>query len=166
MTKAIFCNCYIEKEYGYLNYKPPTTMLKRLLVGIFLLLSVCCIHAQGWENGYGGESVDMGRAVLPTQDGGFIASGFTTSFSPFEDVYIVRTDVEGDTLWTNSYGTEELREYGTSIIETEAGDFVLAGNNVDPTFTEEEDIYLLKIDEEGNQLWQRTYGGLGKDFGY
>ncbi len=142
-------------------------MCKRLLVGICFFLSVCCIRAQGWENAYGGSNIDIGNAVLTTSNGGLIACGYSTSYaSPVEVVYVVRTDVDGDTLWTNSFGTDELREYGLSIIETDEGDFVIAGYNNDPTGNEEENVFLLKIDYQGNQLWHKTFGGAGKDFGY
>ncbi len=146
-------------------------MFKRFLVGIFFLLSLSSMHAQGWENAYGKSSVDIGRAVLATEDGGLIACGnssITIDTTSIEALYVVKTDVDGDTLWTNTYGTEELHEYGYSIIETDEGGFVIAGNNNDdnPTGGVEEDVYLLKIDNQGNLIWEKTYGGDGKDFGY
>lgn len=142
-------------------------MYRKIIVGFCFLLSLCSMRAQGWENAYGGSSIDIGNAVLTTLDGGLITSGYSTSFAnPVEAVYVVRTDVDGDTLWTNSYGAEELREYGLSIIESEDGSFVIVGYNSDPMGIEEEDVYFLKIDDQGNQLWQKTFGGPGKDFGY
>jgi Secretion system C-terminal sorting domain len=145
-------------------------MFKRLLAGIFFLLSLCSLYAQGWENVYGGSGIDYGTAVLTTQDGGLIVCGHSTSFAnpqdPLNEVYVIKTDVDGDTLWTNSYGDEELRVYGHSIIETSGGSFVIAGNNKDTTNLEEEDVYLLKIDNQGNKLWDKTYGGLSNDLGY
>ncbi len=145
-------------------------MLKRFLVGICFFLSLCCLRAQGWENAYGGSSYDFGTSVLTTLDGGLITCGYSTSFSNspdlLDEVYVVKTDVDGDTLWTNSYGSDEFRLYGYSIIETDGGDYVITGYTEDTTNLEEQDVILLKIDNQGNPLWDKTYGGLGNDLGH
>ena len=105
-----------------------------------------------------------------TADEGFIICGHSTSFAStpnlLHEVFVVKTDVDGDTLWKNTYGSDEFRVYGYSIIETSEGDFVITGYNEDTTIVEEQDVTLLKIDNQGNQLWHKTYGGLANDQGF
>ncbi len=117
-----------------------------------------------WTQTYGGSSEDVGRDVQETSDGGFIITGFTWSFGPdMRNVYIVRTDSVGDTLWTRTYGGPGT-DAGNSVIETFSGNYVIAGET-DSFGAGESDVYLLMVDENGDTLWTGTYGGLDEDSG-
>lgn len=118
-------------------------------------------QSTGFERVFGGSDLDRGVFVSPTRDGGYIAVGFTTSFgSGDEDVYLVRTDSEGELLWSQTYGGSDS-DNGWSVHETTDG-FVLAG------FTRSFgsggfDLYLIETDKGGELRWSRTYGGEGDD---
>jgi hypothetical protein len=81
-----------------------------------------------WTRTYGGTGIDQGFAVVQTFDGGYIVSGYTTSYGAGDwDFYLVRTDDLGESLWTATYGglsTDECR----SITQTNDGGFVATGN--------------------------------------
>lgn len=118
-----------------------------------------------WTRTYGGSSEDVGRDVQETSDGGFIITGFTWSFGPdMRNVYIVRTDSIGDTLWTRTYGGNTT-DVGNSVIETSCGNYVIAGET-DSFGAGESDIYLLMLDANGDTLWTATYGGPDEDSGF
>jgi len=126
------------------------------------------INATGdtlWTRTYGGMSHEYGSSVQQTSDGGYILAGTTFSFgSGNGDVYLIKTNAAGDTLWTRTYGgTNE--ENGASIQQTSDGGYIIAG------FTYSfgagsYDVYLIKTDAMGDTLWTRTYGGHGGDGGF
>ena len=57
-----------------------------------------------WNRIYGGSGYEEGECVQITSDGGFIVVGRTTSQTVYQDIYLIRTDQNGDTLWTRRYG--------------------------------------------------------------
>jgi hypothetical protein len=117
--------------------------------------------AAAFERVFGGPDLDRGVYVSPTKDGGFIAVGVTKSFGKGdEDVYLVRTDSNGEFLWSKTYGGSD-QDNGWSVHETPDG-FVLAG------FTKSFggggfDLYLIKTDSDGELDWSKTYGGESDD---
>ena len=124
-----------------------------------------------WTNAFGGTDYDEGRCVRETSDGGYIIAGFTQSFgASIADAYVIRTDVNGDTLWTRTYGGQLWDEF-SSIQETSDGGFIMAGYRTlysDPNGGDS-DVYLVKTDADGDTLWTRLYGvnpGLWRDYGY
>jgi len=117
-----------------------------------------------WEKTYGGELVERGRALQATSDGGYIIAGYTVSDEGDADFYLLKTDGEGRTLWTKIYGGMEDDE-AYSVQETSDGGYIVAGY----TKSSDEgdaDLYLLKIDAEGDLLWAGTYGEADDDVGH
>jgi hypothetical protein len=118
-----------------------------------------------WARTYGGNNVDEGFSVQETMDGGFIVAGGTWSFGAGEgDVYLIRTDPNGDTLWTRTYGGS-LWDYGYSVQETQDSGYVVTG--ITASFGGGwYDVYLIRTDTNGDTLWTRAYGGTEWDYGY
>jgi hypothetical protein len=118
-----------------------------------------------WAKTYGGTSSDCGYSVQQTLDGGSIGGGSTDSFGPGnEDVYLIKTDSDGDTLWTRTYGGNGW-DYGYSVKQTSDGGYIIAGS-YDSSDAVNYDVYLVRTDPDGDTLWTRTYGGDGWDDGY
>jgi len=117
-----------------------------------------------WTRTYGGSSYDVGHSVQQTSDGGYIIAGYTGSFGAGrEDVYLLRTDSSGHSLWTRTYGGSDW-DWGFSVQQTSDGGYVIAGETA--SFgAGSSDVYLLKTDSSGNTLWTRTYGGSSSDRG-
>ena len=116
-----------------------------------------------WSETYGGESRETLYSMVQTADSGFALAGFTNSYgSGGSDMWLVRTDKDGGTIWTNTFGGDSLDEC-LAIIQTIDGGFALAG------YTESfgsggRDMWLVKTDEEGDSLWSKTYGGENWDY--
>ena len=121
-----------------------------------------------WSKTFGGIDKDRGYSVQQTQDGGYIITGWKQSlenegFEEDYDIYLIKTDGNGNELWTNLFGEESINERGISVKQTNDNGFVIVGYN---DFDEvEEDIYFLKTDENGNEQWTQTFGGEGYEIG-
>lgn len=117
-----------------------------------------------WTKAYGGIFEDYGNSIAQTSDNGFIVGGATESFDvSIRDGYVLRLDEFGDTLWTLTIGGPSIDEI-KSIIETEEGDFIATGS----TFSSgagNSDVSLVKLNSEGNIIWEKTYGGLDNEYG-
>ncbi len=133
-----------------------------------VLLLTFTIQAQApsvlWAKEYGGSTWCYGESVAQTDDGGFIVAGYKEVFKrvrdnkeDFDRIYVVRTDSNGDTLWTKGYGGEGAKAY--SIQKTKDGGFVIAGLTMASEFNM--DTYLIRIDSIGDTLWTRTHGTEG-----
>ncbi len=116
-----------------------------------------------WTKALGRDSSDVGVSVQQTDDNGYIITGWTNSFfSDDKDVYLIKTDANGDTLWTKIYGGAE-DDKGFSVQQTSEGGFIIVGYKKSYS---DADIYLIKTDENGDAIWTKTYGSYKYDCGY
>jgi len=145
-------------------------MKTAIILTVLLGLSFTPMAAAGpgdtlWTRTYGGSDGDYGESVQQTSDGGYIIAGYTNSFGAGGfDVWLLRTDSSGDTLWTRTYGGTE-GDYGYSVQQTSDGGYIIAGMTY--SFgAGGRDVYLLKTDSSGDTLWTRTYGGSDGEEGY
>jgi hypothetical protein len=112
-----------------------------------------------WDRAYGGELDEVGYCALLLPDG-ILACGFTKSFgSGMEDVYLVRTDLEGTLLWQKAWGDEQ-DDRGWAVLGSD-GEFYVVGRTRSQAGDSE--VLLLRVDPDGDVLWNRTYGGPGQD---
>lgn len=117
-----------------------------------------------WQNTYGGSGSDIAFAVEATADGGAILTGWTVVDSVSgKDVYVIRIDASGDTLWTRGYGGSG-DDFGTAICQVDDGGFLVTGWT-DSYGAGSDDVYLLRIDAHGDTLWTRAYGDKNQDYG-
>jgi len=114
---------------------------------------------QQWEQELGGLFGDFGRSVDQTTDGGYIITGYTSSFNPtiYYDVYLVRTDSQGNLLWQKTFGGDNS-DVGWSVQQTTDGGYIIAGGT-DSFGAGKFDVYLIKGDLYGNIQWEKTFGG-------
>jgi hypothetical protein len=145
--------------------------MKRLIVLTsvlsLLLVSAALGHEPGdtlWTRVYGGELNDNGLAVDQTTDGGYILAGLTYTFGEAGDVYVVKTDASGDTLWTRTYGGSDFDRAYTVEQTTDEG--YILGGETSSFGAGSRDVYLVKTDASGNTVWARTYGGTDFDLAY
>ncbi len=82
-----------------------------------------------------------------TTDGGYIAAGFTESFGPDGDVYLLKTDSQGNEQWSKTFGGDAW-DYGWSVQQTTDGGYIVVGDT--RSFRDEWDVYLIKTDPAGN----------------
>lgn len=117
-----------------------------------------------WMKEFGGEDWDVGKSVCVTRDNHYLVCGFTRSFTEGEeDIYVIKTDSDGNEIWSKSYGGERL-EMGNSIFEAEDGSYFIGATS--GTYQGgNSDIYVIKTDRDGKQIWDKTYQGNG-ELGY
>ena len=105
-----------------------------------------------WTKTYGGNGQDEGYFVQQTSEGGYIVAGETWSFETGSaDGYLIRTDANGDTLWTKTFGgngTDNLR----SVLQTSEGGFIITTGATESFGAGSYDVYLIKTDANGNSL--------------
>ena len=116
-----------------------------------------------WTRTYGGTYYDGGFSVQQTSDGGYIVAGYTGSFGAGGDVYLIKTNAFGDTLWTRTYGGTSY-DLGNSGQQTSDGGYIIAGYT-NSFGAGGYDVYLIKTNSQGDTLWTRTYGGTNVDVG-
>lgn len=108
-----------------------------------------------FQKTFGGTGFDAGTGVQQTNDSGYIITGFIENFGAgSSDVFLIKTNAIGDTLWTKTYGTTS-DEGGRAVQQTSDGGYIIIGFG-SSAFT---DIYLLKTDGNGNISWTKSFGG-------
>ncbi len=143
-------------------------MKKFLLCTTLLALCPLFLIAQApdtlWTKTYGGVYDDGGRTVQQTSDSGYIVVGYTYSFGAgWIDVYLIKTDASGDTLWAKTYGGINDDE-GISVQQTSDSGYIVVGGT-ESYGAGGWDVYLIKTNANGDTLWTKTYGGIDDDEG-
>jgi hypothetical protein len=114
-----------------------------------------------WQKTFGGTNWDEGNSVQPTSDGGYIIAGLSGSFGASGDVYLIKTDANGNQTWYNTFGGTS-DDFGYSVQPTSDGGYIIAGTT--QSFgAGGSDAYLIKTDANGNQTWYKTFGGTSDD---
>ncbi len=117
-----------------------------------------------WAKTYGGTEYDRAYSVQQTSDGGYIVAGYTFSFGAGSDVFLIKTDANGNVIWAKTYGGTNWDE-AFSVQQTSDGGYIVAGRT--SSFgAGGGDIFLMKTDASGNVQWAKTYGGTGDDVAY
>jgi hypothetical protein len=111
-----------------------------------------------WDKTLGGEGREGASQVQQTRDGGYIITGYTTSYGAGgSDVWLIKTDADGDTLWTRTFGAGSDDE-GSSVQQTQDGGYVIAGYTTSYGAGYEQ-AWLIKTDANGDTVWTRAFGG-------
>jgi hypothetical protein len=141
------------------------SMLKSILplIRISLVWLVLCTELVAqvpntlWDKKIGGNQSDWGTSVQQTFDGGFIITGATRSFgADFVDALLVKTNADGDTLWTKIFGGPG-RDEGLSVQQTADSGYIVFANK--PVLGGVSwDVWLIRTDINGDTLWTRTFG--------
>jgi hypothetical protein len=116
-----------------------------------------------WQRTYGDIDYSWGYNVQQTRDGGYILVGY--SGFPSTHTYLVKTDANGNQIWQNTLVSIAFNNYGYSIKQTADGGYLIAGGE-GPFSVGGWEVYLVKTDLSGNQVWRRTFGGSTDDYGY
>jgi hypothetical protein len=116
-----------------------------------------------WEKTYGGSDWDKANSLaqIPA-DSGFVLVGETFSYGAGgKDIYIVRTNKNGDTLWTKTYGDTD-DDWATGVIVD--GDSIVVCGGTESYGAGMSDGIILKMDLDGNIGWVKTAGQNSEDY--
>jgi hypothetical protein len=128
-----------------------------------------------WKSSWGGSGPDYLQQVIQSPDGGFLCVGNTNSSNGDIvgskgqiDYWAVKINSSGILQWKKNYGGSS-NDWGYSACIASDGGYIIAGysESNDQNVSENHgniDFWVLKIDDNGNILWQKTYGGFGFDY--
>ncbi len=91
----------------------------------YYLLKTDANGTEQWAQSYGGANDDVANSVIQTSDGGYILTGTTKSMGDLNgDIYTIKTNAIGDTIWTNKFGGPNL-DYGNDVLESIYGGYMV-----------------------------------------
>lgn len=108
-----------------------------------------------WERNYGFQHNDRAYDIKATPDGGYILTGYTTDDTPYvtRDIYVLKTDSNGDTLWTRQFG-DVWEDWSYAVNITDAGNYVVAGRAWNDT-SDSSAALIIMLNPEGETLWTK-----------
>jgi hypothetical protein len=111
-----------------------------------------------WERSYGGPDVEDFISVAIASDGGYLAAGETGSYGAGSyDGWILKTNANGDSLWSRTYGTALTEGFYTAPRTTDNG-YLLTGYRDSLWTVGTNDWMIVKTDLLGNPIWTKYYG--------
>ena len=128
------------------------------------LIKTDALGDEEWNKTFGGSNTDEGYSLSQTDDEGFIITGRTSSYGAGgSDVWLIKTDALGNEEWNKTFGGSGS-DYAYSVAQTSNNGFIITG------FTSsygvgDNDVWLIKTDVNGNEEWNRTFGGSSIDGG-
>lgn len=145
----------------------------------FWMIKIDAAGNKVWDKRFGGSGADRCNHASLTSDGGYLLTGFTVSPADgdvsqppkgFQDIWVVKTDANGNKLWDRRYGGT-LGSFGTYGIDDGNGEYWIAGytnsalsGDVSQNSYGSTDYWVLKTDNTGNKLFDKRFGGSGNDF--
>ena len=142
---------------------------------------VVCLSSSGataWERSFGGVGNDQLQALEVVRTNQMILAGGssspasgnkTTSNYGLRDFWVILIDANGEKLWERSFGGSD-DDIAYSVAETADGGFIVGGYSRSPASGNksapcrgEGDFWVVKLDKNGNKLWDQSYGGAGDD---
>jgi glycine cleavage system H lipoate-binding protein len=119
---------------------------------------------QKWVERYGGGNPDRANSIIKV-DGGFVFAGVTETWgADGTNMYVVKIDAGGKRLWHNAFGYD-YDEDVQQVIATRDGGYILVGST-NSDHRKLSDVYVVKIDANGNKQWQHRYGGRADEEGF
>jgi len=152
LSLALFVAAALPTQSAYIRTSPPSDTIPAIGSSSHFCKAI------------GGKNRDWSSSLIQTSDSGYAIAGFTTSFGAGEaDVYVVKLDAHGNLQWTKTIGGRDF-DVGNSLIQTSDGGYAIAGST--KSFgAGDEDVYVVKLDANGNLQWTKTIGGKHADGG-
>jgi hypothetical protein len=144
----------------------------------YWIVKIDAVGNKEWDKDFGGVFADKLYAVIQTSDGGFLLAGESSSGVSGDktqpligntDFWILKTDSLGTKLWDKDFGGTDY-DYLSCMIATNDGGFILGGISESPAGGDKSqpswgwDFWIIKIDAQGNKIWDKDYGGTDHDY--
>ena len=129
-----------------------------------------------WQKSLGGTNSEMASSIEQTTDGGYIISGYTQSYdgdvtylNGAKDYWLVKLNATGTIVWQKSFGGTQ-DEIAYQITQTTDGGYIVTGHtnsaDLDVIYNHATniltmDIWIVKLDANGTELWQKSLGNSG-----
>ncbi|WP_334102114.1 hypothetical protein [Methanothrix soehngenii] len=115
-----------------------------------------------WNVTFGEPEYDYASSVQRTNDDGYILAGTKTpGGSDSTDLWLIKTDASGQEAWNRTYGGRS-DDQGVAVLETEDG-YAIGGSTMSQG-NGSLDFWLIRTGSRGEKVWEKTYGGLGRDY--
>lgn len=152
-------------------------------IGDFWIVKIDDVGAIEWQQTYGGDGDNQLYVIHQTDDGGYIAGGNSNSTTPLTsvggnvrsgtDFWVLKMNEKGAIVWSETYDFGKV-DILTSLVENKDHSYLIGGyaqnesiNSVAKAIRKDEDgindYIALKIDENGEKLWDKTVGSDGED---
>jgi hypothetical protein len=117
-----------------------------------------------WTKTYGGVEFAEGYSLIKTDDGGYLIAGLSFDYGSIlgNQVYLVKTDANGDSIWTKTIGGVN-GENALSVTKSNDGGYVITGKTY--TSSSKNGVLMIKTNANGDSLWSKTFGGMEDDYG-
>tara|TARA_B100000941_G_scaffold275183_1_gene236872 strand:+ start:1012 stop:3036 length:2025 start_codon:yes stop_codon:yes gene_type:complete len=172
---VLFNNAYGDASYDYGRYLINTIDGGYIIAGNTSLLgnsysNILAVKVnykgdQEWIQNHTFSTADRVNSISELSDGSFVMVGSAISSSNgSQDILIFQTDQNGNIEWHQIFGSEQ-DEVGHSIQSLSNGSFIIVGDAFDAN-TGYSLITLMNVGSTGNEIWNKTYGGNGNDYGY
>lgn len=130
-----------------------------------------------WERSFGGSGIEISYDIAKTLDGSYVITGNTFSAdgdvsksNGESDFWLVKVNDTGSIVWEQTYGGSGFDAAQAVIASKDEGYFVVGNSKSSDKDTNvnygENDIWIIKTDEAGNLVWQKSFGGSGLDFAF
>ncbi len=118
-----------------------------------------------WEETFGGEAWDELRVAVEGTDGGYLAAGTSESTdNETYDFWVVKVDAAGSLEWQTMYGSDTEDDQIDAVLPAADGGYYLAGFTNDDLDDNRSNVFLVKIDQNGQLEWQNSYGSERNDY--
>ena len=125
------------------------------------LIKIDANGSEQWNKTFGGNNPDWIGMAQPTSDGGFVLTGYTKSYGKGGDAWLIKTDAKGNKQWSKTFGGKDS-DWVVSVKKTSDDGYILAGTT-ESFGAGKNDAWLVKTDANGNNQWERTFGGAEDD---
>lgn len=127
-----------------------------------------------WSKHIGEATQSQSSAIAAadlSDNSGYVITGFYgVATSPgtiySSNLWVVKLDNDGNLVWDNQYGSTAYFDCGNDITVDNDGNILVAGYTTTNGTNSSADIWLLKIDSDGNDIWNQTFGGVGLDIAF
>lgn len=172
---------YIVGGYSYSSQSGTVTATNHSTNSDFWVVKLTSTGTVTWNVLLGGLGEEELHSIKQTADGGYIATGLSTTspasgnvtgtLSGARDFWVVKMNSTGGVTWNRLIGGDGEEEFSYSVIQTSDGGYIVAGNsnssasgNISVSSHGETDFLIVKLDASGNITWNRMLGGTGFEY--